>query len=70
MIEISLVIKGMMCEGCENRVKNAIGNIEGVDKVTADHNTGNVIVICNNENLKTKIEETIEDIGYEIVRND
>ena len=49
MKETILIVNGMMCGGCENRVKNAIKNIEGVENVTADHNTGKVIIISNNE---------------------
>ena len=45
MKETNLIVNGMMCGGCENRVKNAIKNIKGVENVTADHNTGKVIVI-------------------------
>lgn len=70
MNEISLKVKGMMCRGCENRIKNALGNIEGIEKVTANHTTGEVIINCNNTIDKKIIEETIEDIGYEIIRND
>ena len=70
MNEFNLKIKGMMCSGCENRVKNALENIEGIEKVTANHVTGDVNVICNDKITKNFIEETIEDIGYEIVRND
>ena len=68
MKEIILIVNGMMCGGCENRVKNAIKNIEGVENVTADHNTGKVTVISNNQISKEIIEETLEDIGYEIVK--
>lgn len=67
MSEINLKVKGMMCGGCENRVKNALENIDGVEKATADHATGNVNVIFNDATTKETIEETIEDIGYEIV---
>ena len=70
MKETNLIVNGMMCEGCENRVKNAIKNIEGVENVTADHNTGKVIVISNNEVSEEIIKETLEDIGYEVVRED
>ena len=70
MKETILIINGMMCGGCENRVKNAIKNIEGVENVTADHNTGKVIVISNNEVSEEIIKETLEDIGYEVVRED
>ena len=44
MKETKLKINGMMCEGCENRVKSAVSLIEGVEKVDADHNTGIVTV--------------------------
>ena len=70
MKETNLIVNGMMCGGCENRVKNAIKNIEGVENVTADHNTGKVIVILNNEVSEEIIKETLEDIGYEVVRED
>lgn len=70
MKETILIVNGMMCGGCENRVKNAIKNIEGVENVTADHNMGKVIVISNNEVSEEIIKETLEDIGYEVVRED
>ena len=70
MKETNLIVNGMMCAGCENRVKNAIKNIEGVENVTADHNTGKVIVISNNEVSEEIIKETLEDIGYEVVKED
>ena len=70
MKETILIVNGMMCGGCENRVKNAIKNIEGVENVTADHNTGKVIVISDNEVSEEIIKETLEDIGYEVVRED
>ena len=33
-----------MCEGCENRVKNALSTIEGITNVEANHKTGKVVV--------------------------
>lgn len=70
MEEIVLKVNGMMCGGCENRVKNAVQNIDGVESVIADHNTGKVIVIKNKNISKNIIIKTLEDIGYEIVKED
>ena len=70
MKETILNVNGMMCGGCENRVKNAVQNIDGVESVSADHNTGKVIVIKNKNISKNIIIETLEDIGYEIVKED
>ena len=58
----------MMCAGCENRVKNALENIEGIEKVLADHVSGNVNIVCDDTVDKKTIEETIEDLGFEIIK--
>ena len=68
MKEIILNVKGMACEGCENRIKNVVKNIEGVEEVKADHNTGKVIITLNKDIEKGTISEAIEDIGYEVVK--
>ena len=33
MEEINLKVQGIMCGGCENRIKNALKAIEGVKEV-------------------------------------
>ena len=68
MKEITLKVKGMVCGGCENRVKNAVSTIEGVEKVEADHNKGIVTVNMKEDISKNIIEEKIEDIGFEVVK--
>ena len=66
MKETIINVKGMVCGGCENRVKNALGEIEGVEKVDADYKTG-IVKILANENIERKaMEDTIEDIGFEV----
>ena len=49
MKEIKIKVNGMVCEGCENRVKNALSTIDGIEKVEANHKTGDVIVFSNKE---------------------
>lgn len=67
MKKITLQVNGMMCTGCENRIKNVVGNIDGVKSVIADHTTGKVTVITDNDLSKEVIKEALEDIGYEVV---
>lgn len=67
MKEITLKVTGMMCGGCENRVKSAVGNIDGVENVTADHTTGKVVITSNDNVTEEVIREALEDIGYEVV---
>ena len=67
MEKITIKVEGMVCEGCENRVKNAVGGIEGVKSVTADHTIGKVFVTANDDVSKEVIKETLEDVGYEVI---
>ena len=68
MREIQIKIKGMVCEGCENRVKNALSTISGVNNVKADYKTGNVIISTDKDIEKSIIEEKIDDLGFEIIK--
>ena len=70
MKELEIKVKGMVCEGCENRVKNALSTIDGVDSVEANHKTGSVIVKLNKEIEKLILEEKIDDLGFEVVKED
>ena len=70
MKEIILSVNGMMCEGCQNRIKNVIKNIEGVEDVIADYTIGEVKIKLNKDIQKEIFEEAIEDIGYEVVKED
>lgn len=68
MKEVILKINGMMCEGCENRVKNRLMQESGVEKVEADHNTGKVTIYSNEVLKNEEIENIIIDLGYEVVK--
>ena len=67
MKEMIIKVSGMVCGGCENRVKNAVKSIEGVEDVTADHTSGVVTIKANEDVLEEKVKERIEDIGFEVV---
>lgn len=68
MRETIINVKGMVCGGCENRIKNGLEEIKGVEKVEADYKTG-IVKILANENIERKaMEDTIEDIGFEVVK--
>ena len=67
MKEIELKVEGMMCGGCENRVQNALKNIEGVAEVVASHQTKTVKITANENISIDSLKEAIEDIGYEVI---
>lgn len=67
MKEICLKVKGMMCEGCENRVKNTLMDMEGVSEVKPSYKEEKVVVIVNDSIDVDDITEKIEDIGYDVI---
>lgn len=70
MKEIKIKVNGMVCEGCENRVKNALSTIDGVENIEASHKTGIVTVISNKKVEGSIIEEKIDNLGFEVVKED
>ena len=69
MKNFEIKVKGMVCEGCENRLKNALSKLEEIKNVKADHNSEIVSILLNEEltdDLKLKIKKIIEDLDFEI----
>lgn len=66
MKEIILKVQGMACEGCENRIQNALRNMEGIEDIVANHKEGTVTITAN-EILINDIKEKIEDLGFTIL---
>lgn len=59
-------VKGMVCNGCENRVKNALKTIDGVEEVEANYTNGIVKVTSKEDVEESALKEKIEDIGFEV----
>ncbi len=66
MKEIIIKVEGMVCNGCENRVQNAVKQIEGVENVVADYKAGTVKITTIESLDENLIKEKIEDIGFEV----
>lgn len=64
MKEINLKVDGMVCNGCENRVKNALENI------IANHESNRVSVTLKEEIEESIIINKIEDLGYKVIKGD
>ena len=67
MKNYKIKVKGMMCMGCENRVKNALENIDGVSNVKANHKDGAVEFDTQDDTLINVIKETINDLGFKVL---
>ena len=61
---------GMMCEGCENRMKKALMSIQEIEDVSADYKTGLVQVSSKKKINEEEINNKITKLGFEIVKED
>lgn len=66
MKNIVIKVTGMHCSGCENRIKNVLSDIEGVEEVKANYKDG-IVTINANESIDVSIlNEKIEDLGFNV----
>ncbi len=64
---LQLRVAGMTCGGCENAVKRALQQIEGVEDVTASHDAGLVGVRFDAAKVTPAVlKERIELLGYDV----
>ena len=66
-MQVKLHVKKMVCEGCENRLINALKEIKGVEKVTANYQIEEVVVQLKNKELLEKVIKKIEDLDFLVV---
>jgi copper chaperone CopZ len=67
MAELNLQVEGMDCDGCEESIRKAVGQVQGVESVSASHSSGKVQVVFAGESDEAGVRTAIEDAGYEVV---
>ena len=63
----TLNVEGMSCSHCENSVKKAVGELNGVKSVAVDLKGKKVTIEFDPEKVSVEtIKDTIEDQGYDV----
>lgn len=57
-------VTGMTCSHCELSIREEVGDVAGVESVTADRATGAVVVTGTAD--PSAVEAAIRDAGYEV----
>lgn len=68
MKEIILKVEGLMCGGCENRIKNALKNIKYISSIDANHKTGTVKIVFKDDIKQEEIIDKINSIGFKVIK--
>lgn len=67
MATVAFEVKGMTCEGCENSVSKAVGQVPGVTKVVASHAAERIDVDFASEPKDEAVRSAVEDAGFDFV---
>lgn len=59
-------VQGMTCDHCKMAIERAVGDVPGVDTVSADHRTGRVEIAFAAEPNEAAVRDAIEEEGYEV----
>ncbi len=66
---VNFDVNGMTCTSCEEHVKHAVNELDGIVNVEASFETGNAEVkFDNTKTSKEKIEDAINATGYKVVK--
>ncbi len=65
--EATIKVKGMMCEHCEKRVREALEALSEIERATADYKSGEVKLTAVGEIDMAKIKKAVKDAGYKVI---
>ena len=66
----TIEIKGMSCAHCENRVKENLEAITGVESAEPSAEKENAVIKLSQEVDEFKLKAAVEEAGYEFVKGD
>ena len=70
MTKESLRVEGMTCQHCVQTITDALGKIDGTNKVAVDLDKKEVQVDYNDEKTNLQeISDKIVEVGFELVKN-
>jgi copper ion binding protein len=65
--KMTLEVNGMACESCVQKVENGLSEINGIDRVLADIEKGQVFVEYDPQQVQLRsMEEKIQLLGYSL----
>ena len=66
-MEKIMIVSGMSCGHCVQRVKNALSQLEGVENVEVNLQEKKVVITTSIELDHALLTETVDDAGYDVI---
>lgn len=67
-MEYKLTINGMKCEGCVNRINNALSTIKGIESFNVSLETKILTIKVKKEKILNEVITKIENLGFKVER--
>lgn len=62
----TISVSRLSCNSCEQNVETALKNLDGVTRVTADHESNTVEVVAEDDVVDDDLHTAIEQVGYDV----
>lgn len=66
VVTTTLNIEGMHCEGCTNRVKNALSDIQGIKEINVSLENKQAVIKSKKEIDPEMLKFIITELGFEL----
>lgn len=67
-IKTVLIVEGMSCKHCANKVESSFQKMAFVKKVRVNLKEGKVLLVGDESLDKNFLKQQIEDLGYQLIR--
>ena len=63
-----LIIEGMHCEGCVNRIKNVLSTVKGISSYNLSLEDKKLEIEVKKDKVVDEVTKKIENLGFEVLK--
>lgn len=68
MKRYELIIEGMHCEGCVNRIKNVLSTVKGISSYNLSLEDKKLEIEVKKDKVIDEVTKKIENLGFEVLK--
>lgn len=68
MKRYELIIEGMHCEGCVNRIKNVLSTVKGISSYNLSLESKKLEIEVKKDKVIDEVAKKIENLGFEVLK--
>ena len=68
MKRYELIIEGMHCEGCVNRIKNVLSTVKGISSYNLSLEDKKLEIVVKKDKVIDEVTKKIESLGFKVLK--